>query len=71
MSDAVADTVTADPDTVEPDAGAEMETVGEVASMLTTREMMFEVVTLFAASYAFEVHECVPLSRDVKLQRYV
>ena len=69
LSDAVADTVTADPDTVEPDAGAEMEMVGEVASMLTTSETMFEVVTLFAASYAFEVHECVPLSREVKLQR--
>jgi len=50
LSEAFADTVTADPDTVEPDAGAEMEIVGEVASMLTTSEMMFEVPTFPAAS---------------------
>lgn len=49
--------MTADPDTVEPDAGAEIETVGEVASMVTESETMFEVAVFPAASYAFAVQE--------------
>src|SRR5262245_37554199 len=61
LSDALADTVTADPDTVAPFAGAVIDTVGGVVSaLLTVTLTAVAVAVLPAASRATAVSECTP-----------
>ena len=68
MSDALALTTTAVPDTVEPFAGAVIDTVGAWVSLLTvtlTAEAVFE---LPAASNAFAYRPTVPFATVVEFQ---
>jgi len=57
LSEAVAVSPTAAPETTAPDAGAVIETVGAVASIETVSEITFEVAEFVAASNARAVKE--------------
>src|SRR4029077_785871 len=60
----VADTVTADPLTVEPPAGAVMETVGGVTSLFTVT-LTDDVAVLAAPSRAMALSVCGPFATPV------
>ena len=71
LSEAVAETVTAAPETVAPLAGAVMETVGGVvseAALLTVTVTVAEVLVLPAASRATAVSVCEPVATVVLFQ---
>ena len=71
LSEAVADTVTAVPDTVAPSAGAVIATVGGATSLFTVTDTGVAVVVLPAASRATAVSECTPLATPIVFQTLV
>src|SRR5438874_6587001 len=68
LSDALADTTTAGPDTVDPPAGAVIATAGAVVSLNTVTATAALVVWFPAASRATAVSACGPLGANVVSQ---